>query len=360
MSDYLSCFISYAQPDEQIAIRINQFLKANGVRTWAYYEQGKIGEWRPRIQQALDDHECIILLVSKSAIQRRGVQDENRLALADDIRPYTRRLLPILLDDIKEISESVDTPEGKELLNFVKRVLFIPMHSSEGSRFTRHIQSRLLSLLKREITKVLVIGSVSVETPEENDCKREFVETVARCVGKYLALNESKPICITTRGGGIDYCVSAGFEASAMKEDVEGRLWLLPEARNTIFYTGPGRLVEIPELPKFEGLENISTLDTRGRFLISRASADADSVIAIRGGRGVEYAFIICLAERKKIIFAPCLGGMGEKLYKQYHTYPNIGSPPVSLHAPSAWTGNIREAEFMANQMVLCSLGADM
>jgi len=302
MANYPSCFISYGQPDVQIATRINEFLKGNGIKTWAWYEQRKVGEWRPQIQKALDDHDYIILVVSQRSLERAGVQDENRLALADDIRPYTRRLLPILVDVLTIISSNLLITAGKELLNFVKRVLCIPVYAQHGPRLTPQAQKQLLAILEKQVLKVLVIGSTSVESKAQNEKKRPLVHCIARNIGKHIALHKSKPICMTTVGGGIDFIVCEGFERSTKKDEAHSRLWLYPEAQDRTFYSGPGRRVNLDNLPNFEGKDMILPLDSRGRVLISKMAADADSVIVIRGGRGIEYAFIICLAAKKRFV----------------------------------------------------------
>jgi hypothetical protein len=356
MGQYPSCFISYGQPDYEIAVRINDFLKSHGIRTWAWYEQRRVGEWRPQIQKALDDHDYIILVVSKRSLERAGVQDENRLALADDIRPYAKRLLPILVDDVAAISSTLTSPEGKELLNFVKRVLSIRIYSRNGPRFTNQVQKKLLAVLEKQVTKILVIGSVSVEKQNENERKRSAIHKLARSIGKYIALHESKPICLTTLGGGIDFVVCEGFQNSVRAKEAEGRLWLYPEAQDRIFYNGPGRRVELDNLPDFEGKSNLIPLDSRGRILISKMAADADSVIAIRGGRGIEYAFIICLAEKKRFVCIPMLGGMSAKLFQLYNGLPNIIAPEMCMKTPASWDAESFDAERIADQLVACAL----
>lgn len=355
MTNFASCFISYAQPDVEIAMRINEFLKRNGVRTWAWYENQVIGEWRPRIQQAMDDHEYILLLVSKASLDRPGVQDENRLALADDLRPYPRRLLPILLDDLEAISPPPDMPEARELLNMVKRVFRLRLPSGSGPRLTPEFRRRLLAILERPVSKILVIGSVSVESRAENETKRAFVGSVARSIGKCLALHRTKPICMTTMGGGLDFLVCSGFADSAKQKDIAGRLFLYPPARDRIHYAGAGRRVEIAYLPEFEGQENLVLLDSRGRVLVSKMAADADSVIAIRGGRGIEYAFTICLAEKKRFVAIPALGGMSAKLFGIYSRLPNVAAPECCREEPR-WDAGPDLAEKYAEEVVSLAL----
>jgi hypothetical protein len=356
MGNYPSCFISYGQPDHEIAVRINEFLKSCGISTWAWYEKKRVGEWRPQIQKALDDHDYIILVVSQRSLERAGVQDENRLALADDIRPYAKRLLPILIDELDTISSTLTSTEGKELLNFVKRVLCIPICSAHGPRFTSAVQKQLLAVLEKHVTKILVIGSVSVEDKRQNEKKRPLVHKISRCIGKHIALQPSKPICMTTVGGGIDYVVCDGFENSARKEELESRLWLYPEAQDRVFYKGPCRRVDLDNLPDFEGKDKLLPFDSRGRILISRMAADADTVIAIRGGRGIEYAFITALAEKKRFVCVPMLGGMSEKLYGMYYQLPNVVAPDICEKSPQSWNVESFDAERIAEELVSCAL----
>jgi len=247
-------------------------------------------------------------------------------------------------------------PEGRELLAFIKRVRYVPIGVSGKAVLSQDSKKRLLSMLQRDVAKVLVLGAVSVGSSEENETRRPFVTEVARQVGKLLGLDPRKPICMTTTGGGIDFHVCSGFSMSLASEATSGRLWLYPNAREKTFYEGLGRPVEIRGLPDFEGIDGID-MDTRSRFLVSRMAASADSIIAIRGGRGVEYACIIGLAQGKRLVLTPCLGGMGEKLFYQYRYVPNVTAPSLCLRTPSKWSANVLEAEAMAKEIVHLSLG---
>ena len=268
-SRYRSCFVSYGQPDLRSAETINALLRDEGIKTWAWYEQRKMGVWRPRIQKAIDEHECILLIVSKKTLERPGVQDENRLALADDVRAYTGRLLPVLLDDIKEIETCAKNPEQRELLNLIRRVLCVKVQRNKNGRKNfKKAKEEIKDLIRKDVSKVLVIGSVSVGTRKENEKKGPMIRSVARATGKYLALHPEKPICMTTKGGGIDSYVCEGFTASAQREVTEGRLWLYPvaQARECYdgykCYDGYGRDIEISLLPEFEGSKNMKIDDT--------------------------------------------------------------------------------------------------
>jgi TIR domain len=354
MSRYRSCFITYSTPDERIVRRINAFLSEKGVRTWAWFEQGKLGEWRPQIQSALDEHECILLIMSRAAIASRGVQDENRLALVDDLRPYTSRLLPILLESLASIQEAITGPSERELLNLVRRVTCVDLHSANG-RLTNAIQSRLLFLLQRPVMKVMVMGSVSQESEAENDLKRPFIHALARSIGKYIALDHTKSICITTRGGGIDPYVCEGFQNSSTKDDVEGRLWVYPEPRKVIAYAGDGREVRLPFLSSSDSGKIITDM-TRVKLIISRMAIEADSVIAIRGGRGVEHAAIMALAQGKRIVVAPGLGGAGEELYRIHQGVPGLIAPEGCESGPTSWDPQSEEVDRFAELLVNAAL----
>jgi hypothetical protein len=357
MSRYQSCFISYATPDEKFARRINDFLKQNGVSTWAWFEQGKLGEWRPQIQSALDEKECIILIISAAAIKRSGVQDENRLALADDLRPYSRRLLPILLEKLPRIQEAASTPEERELLNFIKRVTWIDLTTGKKPWLAKTAQSKLLFLLQRPVVKVMVMGSVSQEDEAENNLKRPFIQSLARCIGRQLALDYAKPICMATRGGGIDPFVCEGVQNSLSKHDLKGRLWVYPEVREVVAYKGDGRDVQInlPILaPNTTG--RILTEMTRVKLVISKMAVEADSIIALRGGRGVEHAAIMALAQRKRIVIAPGLGGAGEELYRHYRGMPEVIAPEGCQAAPSSWDPESEEVDKFAKLLVDAAL----
>ncbi len=357
MSQYISCFISYATPDIKIVKRITAFLRGKGVKTWAWFEQRKLGEWRPQIQAALDEHDCVILILSTSAIKSSGVQDENRLALVDDLRPYMARLLPIMLESLPSIQGAATTSDERELLNLAKRVTCLDLYTASGSKLTSASQARLLLLLQRPVMKVMVVGSVSQEDEAENSLKRPFIQALARCIGKYLALNPRKPYCMATRGGGIDPFVREGFRDSATTYDVKGRLWLYPEIREAIAYAGDGREVRLPFLSSDASSKVIADM-TRVKLVISRMAIEADSVIAIRGGRGVEHATITSLAQEKRIVFAPGLGGAGEALYHLYKDMPGVIAPEGCEIAPSSWDPRSEEVDRFAELLVTAALKA--
>jgi hypothetical protein len=230
------------------------------------------------------------------------------------------------------------------------------MDSGGKPRMTGQFKQNVLKMLRRKAARVLVIGATSVGPSEENEKFRPLVKEVARRVGKYLALHNAKPICMVTRGGGVDYLVCEGFRASSTTKDALDRLWLYPQARDDILYHGPGSLVSMEGLPYFEGDEAIDVLDRRSRFLVARMTADADCVIALRGGRGVEYACVICHGERKKLVLAPCLGGMGKSIYEQYSDLQNVVAPELCCRDVSADADIEHVADEIAKLLVFSAI----
>lgn len=365
--NYLSCFISYGDPDEKIARKINDFLESNSIKTWAWFKDSKIGEWGKQIQEGLDQFECILLLVSKTSLTRNGLLYENRLALVDDLKPYKKRLIPILIDNLTNIIEDIssDNSAAREFLNLIKSVKFLYYKTRNKNDFSEKTKNELLRLLQAPQKKIMVIGATKGYGHEFDDnwAKKDFIWLVAKKIGMILANKmDKKPICLVTRGGGIDNHVCEGFFNASGAVEAENRLWLYPSTFDKIYYQGPGKDISISYLPDFEGTELMKEHDIRNRVLVSRMATDSDIIIALRGGRGIQYAFVISLGLNKKFLCVPAFEGMSEKLYEWYNKIPNIVSPEIGFRPPNTWDiekepwESETEAEKYAESIVDCAL----
>lgn len=96
---YYSCFISYSSKDDKLARHLQADLQANGVRCWFAPEDMKIGDKiRSRIDEAIQVHEKLLLLLSEHSIASDWVEDEVEAAVEKEARQKREVLFPIRLD----------------------------------------------------------------------------------------------------------------------------------------------------------------------------------------------------------------------------------------------------------------------
>ncbi len=97
---YHSCFISYSSKDEVLARRLHADLQDRGVRCWFAPHDMKIGDRiRSSLDQAIHQHEKLLLLLSEHSINSTWVEDEMETALERERREHRSMLFPIRLDD---------------------------------------------------------------------------------------------------------------------------------------------------------------------------------------------------------------------------------------------------------------------
>lgn len=96
-----STFISYGGPDEVFARKLNKALKRRGVKTFFFKDDALPGEKLHRVmRKGVNEHDRVILICSKSSLQRPGLLNELEETLAREARDGGRTyLLPIRLDD---------------------------------------------------------------------------------------------------------------------------------------------------------------------------------------------------------------------------------------------------------------------
>ena len=98
---YYSCFISYSSNDDEFATRIYNDLKGQGIRCWRDKEELKIGDRiRPRIEQSIQEHDKLLLILSEDSIASQWVEKEVETAFEKERRnPVKTVLFPIRVDD---------------------------------------------------------------------------------------------------------------------------------------------------------------------------------------------------------------------------------------------------------------------
>ena len=116
---YQSLFISYASVDKEVAIKIHKDLQDNGVRCWFAPEDLMIGQKiRPGINEAIQNHERALVILSKQSVTSTWVQAEVETALEKESNENREVLFPIRVDE--EVMQSKDS-----LLAHIRRTTHI-------------------------------------------------------------------------------------------------------------------------------------------------------------------------------------------------------------------------------------------
>jgi hypothetical protein len=97
----LSVFISFGGPDEVAATRLENALRARGVKTFLYTHDAKAGQPLHRMMRdGVNQHDWVLLLCSRNSLDRPGVLNEIEESLRRSSRSGGRNILvPIALDD---------------------------------------------------------------------------------------------------------------------------------------------------------------------------------------------------------------------------------------------------------------------
>ena len=160
---YMSCFISHAEPDLPFANQLLERLRASNVSCWHYKADMRGGrDWRHQIDEAIKVHDKLLLVCSERAIYRPNVVREIIAAIRAGHETGRQKLFPIRLDDhiLKpEMREEGDakTRSGEWSQNWVYDVqkLHIPDFSgweTDPATFDAAFQSLLADLRASETT----------------------------------------------------------------------------------------------------------------------------------------------------------------------------------------------------------------
>lgn len=101
MADYHSVFISYGGPDQSLAERIESALSSYGAQTFIFSKHAVPGVKLHRLMRnAVSQYDRVLLLCSRSSLNRPGVLNEIEEALQREAREGGSELLiPVALDD---------------------------------------------------------------------------------------------------------------------------------------------------------------------------------------------------------------------------------------------------------------------
>lgn len=125
---FYSCFISYSSKDEEFARRLYSRMRDEKLRVWFAPEDVKGGEkLHEQIEQAIQLHDRLLIILSEESMQSEWVMTEIRRARKTEIEQKRRKLFPIRLVDYEEIRKwtCFDGDSGKDLATEL-REYFIP------------------------------------------------------------------------------------------------------------------------------------------------------------------------------------------------------------------------------------------
>ena len=149
--EFYSCFISYSSTDEEFAKYLHSRLRDEHIRVWFAPEDIRGGEkLEEQIDRAIQVHDRLLIVLSKSSLQSQWVMTEIRKARKTETRENRRKLFPIRLVTFQELLEwqCVEADSGIDLAIEVRRY-FISDFSNWKDRNSFEIAfSRLLRDLK--------------------------------------------------------------------------------------------------------------------------------------------------------------------------------------------------------------------
>jgi hypothetical protein len=99
--DYQSVFISYGNPDEEFAKRINRALQERGINTFFFPQHAIPGQKLHRLMhEGVNRHRHVLLICSVNSLNRPGVMNELEETLQREAREGgSSILIPITIDD---------------------------------------------------------------------------------------------------------------------------------------------------------------------------------------------------------------------------------------------------------------------
>jgi len=145
-----SAFISYGGPDHDFAARLNAALKRRGVKTFFFPVSAKPGVHLHRtMNDAVHEYNRVILVCSKSSLDRPGVLNEIEQVLSREAREGgLPLLLPVTLDDYVFEEWNPMRPDIARQVRSRVALRFDPTVLS-GRRFQESVR-RLLDALRVE------------------------------------------------------------------------------------------------------------------------------------------------------------------------------------------------------------------
>lgn len=144
-----STFISYGGPDEPFARKLNDALEQEGVTTFFFKDDAPPGEKLHRVmRRGVNEHDRVILVCSKSSLQRSGVLNELEETLQRESRDGGNAyLIPVRIDGYV-----IDgwKPSRSGLAQAVRDRVIADFSNHDDDRSFREELSKLVAVLRRK------------------------------------------------------------------------------------------------------------------------------------------------------------------------------------------------------------------
>lgn len=98
---FYSCVISYSSKDKDFAEKLYADLTIRGVRCWFAPHDIRIGEkFRQRIDESIQIHDKLLLIISKNSVESSWVEEEVEGALVREYMENKLMLFPVRIDNV--------------------------------------------------------------------------------------------------------------------------------------------------------------------------------------------------------------------------------------------------------------------
>lgn len=151
---YYGCFISYSTEDKPFADKLYHDLVKNGVKCWYAPKNILPGKKiHEQLNEAIDKHEKIIIILSRSSMKSEWVKTEIANARKREVSEGKRLLIPLAIIPFEEVQEwhFFDADIGKDTAREI-REYFIPNFSKweEKDHYLEGFHKLLTALKKGE------------------------------------------------------------------------------------------------------------------------------------------------------------------------------------------------------------------
>jgi len=144
-----SVFISYGGPDERIATAINEYLRANTVKTWFFAVDALPGQKLHRVMSdGVASHDRVLLICSRASLERSGVLNELERVLEREAREGGAEIIiPISIDDyvFKDWA-----PARSDIANQIRSRVITTVPTTIGSPEFNDSLQKVLAALKKQ------------------------------------------------------------------------------------------------------------------------------------------------------------------------------------------------------------------
>jgi hypothetical protein len=149
-SRFQSCFISYSHKDEEFVRHLYSALKSKRLQAWFAAEHMLPGrKLHEEIQNNIPLYDKLLLVLSRSSLNSNWVETEIRTAIAEERKTGRRKLLPIRIVGLDQITEwkCFDADSGKDIAAELREYL-IPDFSTwrDTPAFDRNLRKLLEAL----------------------------------------------------------------------------------------------------------------------------------------------------------------------------------------------------------------------